>query len=330
MDKFSKTKNFFQKISKINKIKQAITLMSLKEFLVFLILSIVMTVSAIFILWNINQKFMVEIPSFGGLLTEGVIGSPRFVNPILSISDVDESLTALIYSGLMRKTVNGNMVENLAESYNVSKDGLVYTFKLKSNIYFHDKKPITADDVVFTINKAKDSILKSPKRINWEGITATKIDDSTVQFNLKQPYSSFLENTTLGILPSHVWKNIPPDQFSFSKFNIEAIGSGPYKIDSIKSGPSGPEQYSLLSFNEFILGKPFIKKLIIKFYGNEKDLLSALETNKVDQISEVTPNNAETLKSKGYVIKTTKNFWIIFQSKPSPNFYRQKYNKGSK
>ena len=148
---------------------------------------------------------MVSIPSHGGSVSEGIIGTPRFINPLLANSPADLDMVALIYSGLMRKNPDGTLSLDLAKKYDMSKDGLTYTFTLKDKIYFQDGKPVTADDVIFTVNEAKDSIIKSPRKIDWDGVTATKINDTTIVFTLKQPYPSFLENATLGIMPSYLW-----------------------------------------------------------------------------------------------------------------------------
>jgi len=90
---------------------------------------------------------------------------------------------------------DGEIVPDLASSYEISNDGLSYTFTLKNDLTFHDGKPLTTDDVLFTIEKAQDQILKSPKRLNWEGVTVQKIDDKKIRFILKQPYSPFFRRT---------------------------------------------------------------------------------------------------------------------------------------
>ena len=227
------------KIPKKEELKKAVDAFSKKELYAFIVIFCVFAISTLLMLQKINNTFMVEVPARGGTLSEGIIGTPRFINPILAISDADKDLTALVYSGLMRKMPNGDIVPDLASTYEVSSDGLTYTFTLKNDIFFHDKKQITADDVAYTINQAKDDTLKSPKRLNWQGVDVRKVDGKTIEFTLKTPYAGFLENTTLGILPAHIWKNIPVEQFSFSDFNVNGIGSGPYKINKIKRASSG-------------------------------------------------------------------------------------------
>jgi len=290
----------FPKKSEIN---SAFYAFSKKEKIVFFTFVVTLVFSTLWILQTINRHFMVSVPMYGGSITEGIIGTPRFINPALASSDADQDMVSLIYSGLMRKNPDGSITPDLAENYEVSKDGLEYIFTLKNNLYFHDGKPVTADDVVFTIDKVKDSIIKSPRRANWEGITATKVDDKTIKFNLRQPYASFLENTTLGIMPAHIWNNSP---IELNSQNTEPIGSGPYMISKVNKKESGiVDSYELKAFKNFALGKAYIKNINVYFYLNEDEAIKALGNKKIDQLGSVTPPNAELLEEKGYQTKTT-------------------------
>ncbi len=287
-------------------IKQVFNSFSKKERILFFVLIGIFVIGLISILWNINRSFMVEVPANGGTLKEGVVGTPRFINPLLAISNADRDLTSLIYSGLLRRTPNGDLINDLAEKYDVSKDGLIYTFVLKDNIYFNDGVKITADDVLFTIKKAQDSVLKSPKRASWDGVTIKKIDNRTISFTLKSPYSLFLENTTLGILPKHIWENIVSEQFNFSKYNINPIGNGPYKISKIRKNSSGiPEYYELKPFKKWSIKKPYISNIRISFYQNEESLVNAFTNGDIDSMNAISPKTAQKLSNKGYrVIRT--------------------------
>ncbi len=275
---------------------------SKKERAVFLGMLALFFFSALAIIQNVNKSFMVEIPLRGGSTSIGVIGVPRFVNPILATSEADLDLVSFIYSGLMRKNENGNLVPDLASKYEMSDNGLVYTFKLKDNLKFHDGKPITSDDVLFTVSKVKDSVLKSPRKINWEGITVEKIDEKTIKFTLKQPYSSFLDSATLPIMPAHLWNNSP---IELNLANTEPVGSGPYFVDEVNKESSGIiTSYSLLAFDKFSLGRPYIKNINLFFYPNEADLLKALTEGEVERISSITPQNAKILKEKNYQVRS--------------------------
>ncbi len=245
---------------------------------------------------------MVSVPMRGGSLSIGVVGVPRFINPVLASSSADQDLVSLIYSGLMRKDRNGDLIPDLALKYEMSENGLSYTFILKDNLRFQDGKFLTVDDVLFTINKIKDGVIASPRKVYWDGVTMEKIDEKTIKFSLKQPYASFLENTTVGIMPAHLWENSP---LELNNANTNPIGSGPYMINSVNKKSSGIiDYYELAPFKKFILGEPYIKKINLHFYQNENDLVNGLNDKEVEEISSITPLNAKNLKEKRYQVES--------------------------
>lgn len=286
-----------EKISDIFlKISTIIKSFSLTEKTIFSVVSFVFIISVLLILNKINQFFLTEVPTYGGSFTEGIIGSPRFVNPVLATSNIDKDLCFLIYSGLLKATPEGELIPDLADSYEISEDGFVYTFKLKDNLFFHDGLPLTTNDIEFTIKTTQNNIIKSSKKANWDGVEVKKINEREIQFILTQPYSPFLENLTIGILPEHIWGKISPEQFAFSKFNIQPIGSGPYKIDNIKKNSSEVlEEYLLQTFDKYSLGEPYISKIYLKFYSNEETLLLEYKKNKIENISSISPDKIATL-----------------------------------
>lgn len=296
-------KDLFTDLKLPTKIKQALAHFSKTEWYVFLVLILVLIVSTFGILQNINKSFMVDIPIQGGSIVEGVVGTPRFINPILATTDADKDLVSLVYGGLMRKDSNGTLIPDLAETVETSKDGLVYTFTLKDYVYFHDETKVTTDDVLFTINSVKDGIIQSPLKSNWDSITVEKVDDRVVKFTLKQPYSSFLENTTLGIMPRHIWESSP---IELNIANTSPVGSGPYQIKSVQKETEGIiSSYELSYFKKFNLNKPYIKNITFKFYQNEEDLVSALNKKEIEQASSLSPQNALKLEKEGYNVKSS-------------------------
>ena len=271
---------------------------------------------------KLNDKYMVEVPKTGGTLTEGIIGTPRFINPLLAISEADKDLSLLIYSGLTRITPDGKTIPDLSSSYEVSEDGLEYVFKIREDAVFHDGESVTADDIVFTIEKAKDAVIKSPKRANWEGVSVEKISDLEVKFTLSQPYSPFILNTTLGILPEHIWKNISPEEFAFTQVNIEPVGSGPYELSKIKRNSSGiAERYELKAFDKFTLGKPYIKNIHLVFFKNEDTLIVALKDKQISSVNSIQPSNAKNLDGFKYNVQEhpiPSVFGVFFNQSKAP------------
>ena len=301
-------KNSYNKInplraSKRNEMKRAIFSFSKKEWFVFLALALMLLVSTIGILGKINKSFMVSVPMEGGTIKEGIIGTPRFVNPVLASTEADRALVTLVYSGLMRKSIDGTIIPDLAESVTTTPDGLSYTFVLKNEIYFHDKKPITVDDVIFTINAIKDPIIKSPRKGNWDGVTTERVDDRTIKFTLKQPFANFLENATVPIMPAHIWENSP---IELNEANLYPVGSGPYQVLKVNKESSGiVNSYELISFKDFTLGKPYIRKINLSFYPNEDDALAAERDGKIDQLGSISPENTINLREKDSTIASS-------------------------
>ena len=310
-------------IPKKQELKDAYASFSKKQLCIFISILAVALFSALLILIRINNKYTVEIPTNGGTITEGIIGIPTLINPVLALSDADKDMTSIIYSGLMRKSSNGTFIPDLAESYTISPDGLNYTFILRKDAKFHDGVKVTADDVIFTINKIKDPLIKSP-RMGWDVVNVKKQDDQTIIFTLNKPYISFMDNTIIGILPMHIWKNVTATEFSLSPLNLKAIGSGPYKIQSFSKNKDGiPEKYVLKYFNDFTLGTPHIKYINIISYANEKDLIKAMTSHIVDQAGGISPENASILKESGYSINTAvlpRIFGIFFNSNKNKIF----------
>lgn len=309
-------------IPKKEKIDKVLETFGLGEKIIFYFLSLVLVLSSLSMLYDVNKNYSVSVPADGGVLKEGIIGTPRFINPVLALSDADRDLSAVIYSGLLKAMPDGRLENDIADSYTISDDGTVYTFILKPNLTFHDGTKITSDDVEFTVLKAQDSALKSPKRSNWDQVRVEKIDDLTIKFTLKQPYSPFIENATLGILPKHIWKNVDNENFLFSNFNTKAIGSGPYMIDNIKTSDAGlPIEYTLKPFKKYSLGKPFISNIVFRFYSNEKDLIEGYEKKEIDSINSISPDKIwEIKRGDGEIIKTDlpRIFGLFFNQSANP------------
>lgn len=93
----------------------------------------------------------ITIPAPGGTLSEGIVGTPRFINPLLAQTEADKDLSILVLSGLMRAEKGGGLMKDLAESYSISDDGTVYTFTIRKDARFHDMTPLTAHDIMLPL-----------------------------------------------------------------------------------------------------------------------------------------------------------------------------------
>jgi peptide/nickel transport system substrate-binding protein len=280
-----------------SKILNYIKNFSATEKTIFGVLIIIAGFSALMLAGMVNNSFMTEIPKHGGELREGVIGLPHVINPVLVVTDVDRDISTLIYSGLMKYN-NGDLVTDLAESYKISEDGLTYSFKLRPGTYFHDGTPLTTNDIVFTIQKIQNIALKSPRRGDWKDVVVTAISPNEIKFTLKQPYSPFITNTTIGILPKHIWNNLNDDQFGLSEYNIEPIGSGPYKLKSLIRDAGGiPSQYKLVVSKQYYAKKPYLDAITFNFFSDIEKAIFALENETIDSLSSISPDQAKKIST---------------------------------
>lgn len=292
------------KFPKSKEIKLVFGLFVPLEKIIFSFAGLVLTISLIAVIWILNGKFSVEKPIIGGTLKEGAVGAPNLINPILASSDLDQDLSALIYSGLMRSDGKGGLKLDLAKDYNISENGLEYVFYLKEDLRWHDGKSLTSEDVVFTINSLKNPELKSPLRPNWEGVEAEAVGGNAVKFVLSRPYQPFIENTILGILPKHIWEKIPASQWRMANLNLKPIGAGPYKIEKIVEDDSGIILAYYLEHNKKYQPRgPYLKNLIFKIYPSESELLKAFSNKEIESFGGVNQTGVNKVKIKENEIK---------------------------
>lgn len=306
-----------QKLPSRSQWRQFFKVLNIGEKIFFSFLFLVFLSSAIFLSVNFYSKHTEVRPAKGGIYVEGIIGSPRWINPLYSPSnDVDRDLVELIFSGLLKSDSN-KLELDLAKDYK-SLDEKTYEFYLKDNLFWSDGKPLTADDIIFTIKSIQNSDTKSPLRGNWLGVEVEKISDQVLRFTLQDPSATFLENLTLKIIPKHIWQDIPQKDFSLSFWNLKPIGSGPYKLKELMQDKEGKIISLDLVPNAVYYGqKPNISQISLKFFENEEELVSKYKSGEIKglSLSSVDDFNDENLNS--YSFSLPRYFAIFFNTKDS-------------
>lgn len=282
-------------ISMLEKISARVRALSRGDQVIFYALAALLVVVAISGLYALERSLLVHVPAYGGTLTEGEVGSPRFINPLLALSDADRDLSALTFAGLMGLSGSGTLVPVLAERYEVSPDGRTYTFTLRPDARFSDGTPVTAADVVFTIRKAQDPALKSPEYANWSGVSLQALDQRTVRFTLAKPYAPFLGLTTLGILPAHLWQNISDEEFPFSDLETKPVGAGPFRVASVARDASGLiSSVSLTANSYYAPGRPYLNSIRFTFFSSTEDLARAVMNGSVESAYDISGSHILT------------------------------------
>jgi len=268
--------------------RQIFEVISRKEKIALFILCFLFLSSLIFLSVNFYFKNTEVAPAPSGVFTEGVVGSPRFINPIYTASsDVDRDLMEFIFSGLMKYDSQGKIIPDLARTEpKIEEGGTIYEFCLKENLFWSDGEKLTADDVIFTIKTIQNPDIKSPLRVSWLGVEIEKISDEIIRFKLKNPYFPFLETLTLKIIPEHIWQDIPAQNFPLVIYNLKPIGSGPYKLEEINQDELGYiKSLTLVQNPNFFGEKPNIRKINFLFFDKEKDLIEAANLNLIQGFS---------------------------------------------
>lgn len=239
---------------------------------------------------------MAAVPDLGGVYTEAVVGKPSYINPILGqVNQIDKDLTSLIFSGLTRFDESGQIVPDLAERWDASEGGKRYTFYLRKGLRWHDGVPLTAGDIVFTIKtiQGKDFPGSTEVADLWRSIDVDQVDETTVRFTLKETFAPFLEYTTMGIIPRHLYSVTPGKDMLSSQYNLRPIGTGPFVLTKISS-----EGITLEPFREFYGPAPHISQLRFKFYPDYSTALSGLEKGDVDALPYVDAQDVPLLSKK--------------------------------
>lgn len=251
----------------------------------------------------------VAVPASSSLYKEGIIGQPIAVNPILAgANDTDRDLIELLFAGLL----------DLTENYKHSEDGQTWNLTLKDNLKWSDGKPLTSDDAIFTLDSIQNSENRSPLFLTWQGVIVNRINEKELEFTLRTPYAFFLQNLKdLKIIPKHIFGVIPVENFRLSNYNLEPVGSGPYKFVSSEKQKDGFITAYHLAANEYSANeKPYLKNFDVKFYSNSSDLIKAFNRKLIDGFGGLNPKNTGDLKLSNEILeKSVPRYYAIFLNK---------------
>ena len=210
---------------------------------------------------------------------EAAVGAPARVNPLFApVSETDADIAALVFSGLTKLGPDGTVLPDLAESWQVSDDGLTYVFHLRQDVRWHTGADFTADDVVFTYQMLADPELPSDPTLStfWGQVSCTALDPLTLSCELPEPFAPFLAHATVGILPKHVLEGTTAATIADSPFNQAPTGTGPYRLAQLD------QTKAVLRANETYYDKrPAIDEVEIRFFPDSSTAAAALSRGEV-------------------------------------------------
>lgn len=223
----------------------------------------------------------------GDTYVDTLLGDASYLNPVLAADSASSSVNGLVFNGLVKYDKDINIVGDLAESWKVSPDGLVITFTLRKGVKWHDGTPFTSNDVRYTYEKLIDPDVKTPYSSDY--LLVKKFETPgpyTVRVAYSEPFAPALESWGMGIIPEHIYKNMPAgSDFNSHPANRRPVGTGPY----IFTGWRTDEKIVLEANPDYFEGRPGISRVIFRVIPDQSIQFLELRNESIDSMS-LTPD----------------------------------------
>ena len=257
---------------------------------------------------SIGQKLLPPSHPYGGVLVIGSSNPPLAINPVITNTGISMSVASLVFNRLIHFRPDGELEPELAESWDISADGLVYTFHLRRGIQFHDGEEFTSEDVLFTYTAIQDPAAQSPYHAFMKPVVSFSAPDRyTFKVTLEKPYVPFINEMVREIIPKHLYVGT---SLRNNEFNYKPVGTGPFRFEKWL-----PDNQIILRANpDYFEGRPYLDKIIFKTYEKRSEVWTAFMRQEVDLISFMHPEDYEITK-KDPIFKTyacpTADYYVI-------------------
>ena len=246
----------------------------------------------------------------------GVANHPQIINPILTQSSVSATLMELVFDSLVKINSKGDIIPGLAQLWDISEDGLVYTFHLKEGVLFHDGVELTAEDIKFTYEQINNIENNSPCRSNTELVEQWKVvDKKTLQLILKEPFVPILFKLIRGIVPKHLLEGENLNEVSF---NYRPIGTGPFKF---KNWNKETNQIELEANPHYFQGRPYLDRVVVKVYSDNVKLWAALMRHEVNLMHFIKQEDYSVIEHdpafRAYAVPSSMYYAMVYNLKDS-------------
>jgi len=248
-----------------------------------------------------GTNLLLPQPASGGTYTEAMVGQLQRLNPLFAANNpADRDISRLIYSSLFTTDSRGLPQGDLVDRWGVSEDGKVYNMVLKNGGKWHDGQPLKAEDIVFTIDLIRNGgdLLPADQQEFWQNIEVKALGDSNLQFILPEPYAPFLSSLTFGILPKHILNGGSIEAIKDSPFNLQPVGSGPFKFKSLITENGAIKGVTLTANGNYYFHPPYIQQLNFKYYPDEASALQAYKEGTVQGVSHLSGDSLKAALSE--------------------------------
>lgn len=219
--------------------------------------------------------------NYGGTVVIGITGDLDTFNPLYTESSLGQEITHLVLLGLADLNENLEFEPELASSWESSPDNLELTYHLRKDAVWSDGVPITAEDVKFTFDLLKDTLVASPNQGVADFIKKVVVEDSfTVTFQFTQAYPTEIFDTAGEILPKHILENADRSSLREHPFGRQPVASGPFKLKRWLT----QQVIELVPNEKYFANRPYLDRVVFKIVPNDINLLTQLKTGEVDVV----------------------------------------------
>jgi len=209
-------------------------------------------------------------------ITIGFLADAKRLLPLLASDSASGDISGLIHNGLTKYDKNIKIIGDLAESWDISPDGLQITFHLKKGVKWHDGVEFTSDDVLFTYKTVIDPKVPTPYSSNYGPVERVQaLDKYTVKVSYKEPYAPALESWGMGIIPKHI---LDGKDITSENYNRNPVGTGPYKLKEWVTG----QKIVLEAFGDYFEGRPHIDKYVARVIPDTATMFLELKFGGID------------------------------------------------
>ncbi len=221
----------------------------------------------------------VSSPIAGDAIVEGTIGEASTLIPVLAADSASHAVAGQIYNGLVKYDKDLKIVGDLAESFDVSPDGLAITFHLRKGVTWHDGAPFTARDVLYTYRVIIDPKTPTAYAEDFKQVKSIAApDDHTVRVVYDKPFAPALASWGTNILPAHLLEG---QDITKSPLARKPVGTGPYRFKEWIAG-----QKIVLEFNpDYFEGRPYLDRYIYRIIPDTSTMYMEMKAGAIDLMS---------------------------------------------
>ena len=249
-------------------------------------------------------QYRTQAAAAGGTYAEATLGTIETLNPLYASSSAELSAARLMFSSLYQYDTQGGLKSDLAESMSIENKGRTYFIKLRDGLKWHDGQPITASDVVFTINTIKDPASRSYLSPSWQGIEVEATNDQTVKFTLPATIAAFQHALVFPVLPKHILADVPPGTLRENSFSSSPVGSGPFKFRRLQTAnvSNNTKIVHMTRFDEYHMGVAKLDRFQLHAYSDREMISTALKTGEVNGAAHLHSNDAAVIDTNRYEV----------------------------